>query len=187
MHCVTSVTFLNPKFTLGTLFQQVIHTFSHTLTFCSSHQFSLSQFTRTVFSRTTHRLLHVADNTTITSIRIRSSFNSSINPGIKEHETDADSTTSPGSTLWKMEYCSLRCPDIITQGNVLNVEFTRGSDHCTTSFVQLYYIDKKPWMLRSRLGSFQSFPQHLQSGTFQFQTKRLSANDTLPYYTFTLI
>lgn len=97
-------------------------------------------------------------------------------PGNKEHGTDADSTTSPGSTLWKMEYCSLRCPDIITQGNVLNVEFTRGSDHCTTSFVQLYYIDKKPWMLRSRLGSFQSFPKHLQSGTFQFQTKRLSAN-----------
>jgi len=77
---------------------------------------------------------------------------------------------------WQLEFCSLRCPEVVQQGSPLIVEFSRGSDHCTSSFVQLYYVDERPWMLRKRLGSYQSLPTERQSGKITFNTKRLSAN-----------
>ena len=89
------------------------------------------------------------------------------------------SSSSPGSTSWKIEYCSLRVPEVVRRGDPLTVHFTRGDDGCDgsdASFVQLYYVDSKPWLLRKRVGSYQKFPPGRQSGTLTFSTKRLSAN-----------
>jgi hypothetical protein len=77
---------------------------------------------------------------------------------------------------WKMDYCSLRCSDVVKRGDPLVLEYTRGNDHHNKSYVQLYYVDRKPWMLRKRIGSYKTFPPDLQSGTLIFSTKRLSVN-----------
>ena len=73
------------------------------------------------------------------------------------------SSSSPGSTSWKIEYCSLRVPEVVRRGDPLTVHFTRGDDGCDgsdASFVQLYYVDSKPWLLRKRVGATKSF--HLE-------------------------
>jgi hypothetical protein len=101
---------------------------------------------------------------------------------VEDHAKNEDtSATTSSNTVnhehWKLEYCSLRCPDVVKKGEPLHVEYTRGGDHDDQSFVQLYYVvDHKPWALRKRIGDYKSFPMDRQSGTMAFSTKRLSAN-----------